>query len=130
MKRFELSETDACTFCGIIECESLLHLFWSCRYAADFWSEVEKWWFTKTGEIISIEKDCIFVGNSNFTNLQNYILILAKYCMYAARCNNRMPSVQLFVAKVYNTLNVEENISRENNTINKFIDKWKNLIQI
>ena len=45
--------------------------------------------------------------------------------MYAARCNNRMPSVQLFVAKVYNTLNVEENIPRENNTISKFIDKWK-----
>ena len=36
-----------------------------------------------------------------------------------------MPYVQLFVAKVYNTLNVEENIFRENNTINRFIDKWK-----
>ena len=127
LKRFELSETDACTFCGI-ECESLLHLFWSCRYAADFWSEVAKWWFTKTGDIMSIAKDCIFVGNSNFTDLQNHILILATNCMYAARCNNRMPSVQLFVAKVYNTLNVEENISRENNTINKFIDKWESLI--
>ena len=101
----------------------MLHLFWSCRYPADFWSEVEKWWFTKTGKIMSIEKDCIFVGNSNFTDLRNHILILAKYCMYAARCNNRMPSVQLFVAKVYNTLNAEENIYRENNTINKFIDK-------
>ena len=77
---------------------------------------------------MSIEKDCIFVDNSNFTDLKNDILILAKYCMYAARCNNRMPSVQLFVAKVYNTLNVEENISRENNTINKFIDKWRSLI--
>ena len=55
LKRFDLSETDACTFCGI-ECESLLHLFWSCRYAADFLREVEKWWFTKTGEIMSIEK--------------------------------------------------------------------------
>ena len=39
-----------------------------------------------------------------------------------------MPSGQLFVAKVYNTLNVEENISRENNTINKLIDKWEILI--
>ena len=77
---------------------------------------------------MSIEKDCIFVGNSDFMVLQNHILIFAKYCMYAARCNNCMPSVQLFVAKVYNTLNVEENISRENNTINKFIDKWKSLI--
>ena len=53
---------------------------------------------------MSIEKDCIFVGNSNFMDLQNHILILAKYRMYAARCNNRMPSVQLFVAKVYNTV--------------------------
>ena len=35
LKRFELLETDACTFCRI-KCESLLHLFWSCRYAADF----------------------------------------------------------------------------------------------
>ena len=50
LKRFELSETDACTFCGI-ECESLLHLFWSCRYAADFWSEVEKWWLRKRGKL-------------------------------------------------------------------------------
>ena len=121
LKRFELSETNACTFCAI-ECESLLHLFWSCRYAADFWSGVEKWWFTKTAEIISIEFFFIFFGNSNFTDHQNHIL------MYAARCNNCMPSVQLFVAKVYNTLNVEQNISRENNTINKFIDKWKSLI--
>ena len=31
--------------------------------------------------------------------------------------------LQLFVAEVYNTLNVEENIYRENNTINKFMDK-------
>ena len=50
LKRFELSETDACTFC-VIESESLLHLFWSCRYAADFWSEVEKWWFTNPGKL-------------------------------------------------------------------------------
>ena len=77
---------------------------------------------------MSIGKDCIFVGNSNFTDLQNHILILAKYFMYAARCNNRMPSVQLLVAKGYDTLNVEENISRENNTITKFIDKWKSRI--
>ena len=44
---------------------------------------------------MSIEKDCIFVGNSNFMDLQNHILLLAKYCMYAAKCNNCMPSVQL-----------------------------------
>ena len=105
VKRFELSETEACTLCGI-ECESSSHLFWSCRYAADFSSKVEKWWFMKTGEIVSIEEDCIFVCNFNFTDLQNHILILAKYCMYATRCNNRMPSVQMFVAKVYNTLNM------------------------
>ena len=67
LKRFELSETDVFTFCGI-ECESLFHLFWICRYAVDFWSEVEKW-FTKTGENMNIETDCIFVGNSNFTDL-------------------------------------------------------------
>ena len=42
LKRFELAETDACIFCGI-KCESLLELFGSCRYAAEFWSEVEKW---------------------------------------------------------------------------------------
>ena len=121
----------ACTSCGI-ECESVLHIFWSCRYAADVRSEVEKWWFTKTGEIMSIGKDCIFVGNSNFTDLQNHILILlvAKYCIYPARCNNCMSSVQLSVANVYNTLNVEENISRENNTMNKCIHKWKSLILI
>ena len=78
LKRFELSETDDCTFSGI-ECESLLHLFWSCRYAADFWSEVEKWWFTKKGGNYEHRKDCIFVGNSNFMDLKNHILILAKY---------------------------------------------------
>ena len=55
----------------------------------------------KRGEFWVWKKDCIFVGHSNFTDLQNHILIFAKYCMYAARCNNRMPSVQLFVAKVY-----------------------------
>ena len=42
-----LWEWYACTSCGI-ECESVLHIFWSCRYAADVRSEVEKWWFTNT----------------------------------------------------------------------------------
>ena len=84
---------------------------------------VEKWWLAKTGENMSIEEDYIFAGNTNSTGLQNHILILAKYCMYASWCNNCMPSVQLFVAKVYSTRSVEENVSRENNTINKFIDK-------
>ena len=63
-----------------------------------------------------------FVGNTNFTDLQNHIIILAEYYMCAARCNNCMPSGRLFVAKVYNTLAVEENIFRGNNTINKIID--------
>ena len=70
--RFELSKTDACTFCGI-ECE-LIYLFWSCRNAADYWTEVEKWWYTKTGGIMSIEKVCIFVVNSNSRDLQNHIV--------------------------------------------------------
>ena len=91
LKRFELSETMPVNFVELNV--NHYYLFLSCLYAADFWSEVEKWWFTKTGEIMSIGKDCIFVGNSNFTDLQNHILILAKYCMYSARCNNRMPSV-------------------------------------
>ena len=69
-----------------------------------------------------LEKDGIF------TDLHNHILILAKYCMYAPRCNNCMSSVQLFVAKVYSTSSVDENISREKGTLNSFIDKWKSLI--
>ena len=71
-------------------------------------------------------KRLYFVGRANFnlTDLQNHILILAKHCVYATRCNNCMPSVELFVATVYTTLNVEVNISGESNTLNKFIDKW------
>ena len=30
---------------------------------------------------MSIEKYCIFVGNYHFRDIQNLILILAKYCM-------------------------------------------------
>ena len=47
--------------------ESLIHLF--CGGSR------------KRGGNMSIEKYCIFVGNYHFTDIQNHILILAKYCM-------------------------------------------------
>ena len=122
-----LVDSDICTFCEI-ECESLLHLFWSCRYAADFWGQIERWWSNKTGYMMYLERNDVFIGSSKFTKLQNHILILGKYCIYSARCKKVIPSFLKFETKLFITLKMEENIARENNRIDTFIDKWSILI--
>jgi len=85
--------------------ETLIHLFWSCRISASFWSSVTKW----LQNVNLIPKTYILVcpitldlrpETSKSFQLINYCFLLARYSIWLAKSKETSPNLSLFLRLV------------------------------
>ena len=105
--RFGLVDSPNCTFCQE-DAESIEHLLFSCRISSKFWKHVLSW--LKDNDIcieMLNETDLIF-GKLEIKEdfiLINHILLLGKYYIYSKKCQNSLPTIQGFIARIRTVLN-------------------------
>ena len=108
----------ACSLGGESD-ESLEHLFLSCHYTKNFWSEVIKWLVDNKVKIENLsDKDILFgiIGYEDETFV-NHILLLSKQYLYSCRQNKYSPSIRVLNSKINTVFLIETMIAKSNNEL-------------
>jgi len=122
LKKINLSDNDKCTFCneGIEEME---HLFYDCLVTENFWKLLVEWIQTYDPNFRITRKD-VFLGNNNFDDLINFLILLAKYVIYRSRCASKSPNLTYYKNCVLSYKILEKYVAKVNNRSDEFKRKW------
>ena len=106
--------------------ESLEHLFLSCHYTKNFWSEVIKWLVDHKVKIENLsDKDILFgIIGCEDEIFVNHILLLAKQYLYSCRQNKYSPSIRVLNSKINTVFLIETMIAKSNNKLETHNMKW------
>ena len=97
LEKKKLSKTAICDFCSI-ERQNLYHLFYDCSIISKFWHELELYWKNKTKNQISLTRKDVILGNTQFSDLLNLVLLLAKCYIHKSKISNVKPKLEMLVA--------------------------------
>ena len=124
--RAGLVDDDICPICNS-ERQSLVHMFYSCRESSIFWEQFTQWWSEKFLEKITLSEGTILFGwHQNTSNERelNYILLIAKYHIFATCiCEDRL-SFDRFLLRLKSKLEVLRKVAIANKTLHKYNATW------
>ena len=136
--RFGLAPSPSCTLCQK-SAESIEHLLFSCKISSEFWKHVLSWLKDNSIDIETLREWDIIFGKfdikDNFT-LVNHLLLLGKYYIYSKKCQNSLPTVQGFIARIKQIYRIELQIAREKkrkkkkNKLSQHFIKWRKLVEV
>ena len=104
-----IKETKMCTFCKQ-EDETLKHLFWDCKMVKEFWYNV-----TQLLEITAELgwQDIVFLTiTDNAKLIQNFIVLLAKFFIFHAKCAEESLSFNRFQVWIKSIRDLELEIAK------------------
>lgn len=129
--QINLRNDDLCSFCGG-ERETLIHLFFQCRFVKLFWNKLKELLQMK----LHIAKDqCNLSARTIIFGLKgdntfNVVLLLAKFHIYKARVQNTKPNIYVFLIELNKYVQIQKYIAVCNMKqipFDKKWDFWKNL---
>ena len=96
--------------------EMINHLFVSCKYIGDLWSQITKHFYF---DVFHFSKQIIILNTTicNPRLVENIIVLLAKFYIYRARCNNERLNMVAFNNLISNIKTIEHNIAIQNNKL-------------
>uniref|UniRef100_A0A3P9JF49 Reverse transcriptase domain-containing protein n=1 Tax=Oryzias latipes TaxID=8090 RepID=A0A3P9JF49_ORYLA len=92
-------DVESCIFCNSNE-ETLEHLFFSCDYSKEFWTQIRNWINLKLNiPPFGISDVMLFMENidDSFSNFINIILLLGKYHIHCCKWRGSKPSFPGFI---------------------------------
>ena len=125
VSKYKENQDSKCSFCGA-HSETIVHLFWDCNFAQNFWSCIAS----------IFNKKCVHSNNFKFTKnlvlfgkceviktdkVCDFIILLAKLYIYRCKVQGQPPTVNLFVSELYKRYNIEKIINK--NSI-EFRNNW------
>ena len=128
--RADLVDDDSCLLCKT-EKQSLAHMFYNCRESSLFWKQFTQWWIEKFLEKRILSEDVILFSwhqKANNNGVLNYILLIAKFHIFATSiCNDRL-SFERFLLRLKNKLDVLRLIATASKSLHKFEISWAPLL--
>ena len=125
LKKWKLADSDLCYLCEK-QPETLNHLYWECQVTQLFLEEV-KCWCIDQKILIAIEKQNIFLGNENQSDLINILYLLIKRYIYASKCNADKLHINNFKRYVKSYRYIEFHLAKEKDKISEFYERWGTL---
>ena len=121
-----IKQTDSCSFCKEQK-ETLVHLFWTCKYTQNFWKGMFEWISQNFKDLENVspslslsfgliddEKDLLF----------HHLLLIARHYIFNGRIGNKLPKLQVYIQTLMNSIEIEKHIAFHNNDSNVFVRKW------
>jgi len=111
------------------------HLLFSCKISSEFWKHVLSWLKDNGLYIETLKESDIIFGKfdikDNFTLINHVLLLLlGKYYIYSKKCQNSLPTVQGFIARIKMIYRIELQIAREKNKLSQHFIKWRKLVEV
>ena len=124
LKKKKLIEDDLCTFCHN-ERETTEHLFVNCPIAQRFWVEFIHYWNNMSqNQIRTLNPKDIYLGLKGGDDFCNFLLILGKKHLYLSSQKQLLPSMERFILLCNEKRELEHEIAKKNNNMEKFKKKW------
>ena len=122
----KLPPTVLCDFCAMQE-ETNAHLFWECSYVQEYWSKIQK--FLKDNNLeIELTYYRISFGildkNNIKTSMINFIILIAKYWIFASKYKMQRPSSEGFLKVLHERKETEHYIALTKDKLEHHNQKW------
>ena len=109
--------------------ETLSHLFWECKFAQQFWIDLEKVLKNKCYNCarFRFKLDLIIFGNANSfvtDKTIDFIILFAKFYIYRCRFLNTAPNCESFILCLKQRLDIERMLAIKKNRYNQFRQLW------
>ncbi len=124
LKMIGVKRTDQCTFCSSVP-ETISHLFWECASVRKLWRELSRW----LQPILDLEqslniKGILFGRTASISQVENLIILRAKYYIYCQRCFGKRLCIQGLRQCILTEYQLEKSIAMENRKEDQFREKW------
>ena len=100
-------------------------MFWECSFAIQFWHSFEGWCKGMQLTELSSTKHDIFFSVDN--KLLCTLIFAAKRHLHQAVCTNKPPNFEAYKQQSDNMKKVEFRIAMENDTVERWIEKFQPL---
>ena len=121
-----IKQTDSCSFCEEQK-ETLVHLFWTCRYTQNFWKSMFEWMSQNFKDLENVSPSlslCFGLIDDVKDLLFHHLLLIARHYIYTCRLGNKLPKLQVYIQVLMNSIEIEKHIAFHNNDSNVFVRKW------
>ena len=128
--RWKIVESNVCTFCKKHK-ENIYHFFWECEIAQTTWMWVRDICKNiREGECaISYENIVMNCIHTNPAHVYNFVLLVAKQYLYATRCKKEPPVKKILENKVEMCRRYELYYAIQQNTVDKHVKKWCQVVE-
>ena len=125
-----ITRNDACTFCHT-ENETLLHLFFECRFTRSFWGQLSNLIKNKCDiDLRTWNETDILFGNRALGIALNKIIIQGKMHIYYCRIKKLRPEIANFRSYLVNNYKIEKYISIQYMKSEQFDRVWHNFANL
>ena len=121
-----IKQTDSCSFCEEQK-ETLVRLFWTCRYTQNFWKSMFEWMSQNFKDLENVSPSlslCFGLIDDVKDLLFHHLLLIARHYIYTCRLGNKLPKLQVYIQVLMNSIEIEKHIAFHNNDSNVFVRKW------
>ena len=131
--KFITGQDSNCTFCGA-HSETIIHLFWKCKFVQRFWNELS----------FLINKKCIHAHKFRFTEnlvifgkcdlistdkICDLIILIAKFYIYRCKVQNNILNINVFIQELYKRYHIEKIINNNSNAFKNYWTPYSNLFK-
>ena len=131
--KFITGQDSNCTFCGA-HSETIIHLFWKCKFVQRFWNELS----------FLINKKCIHAHKFRFTEnlvifgkcdlistdkICDLIILIAKFYIYRSKVQNNILNINVFIQELYKRYHIEKIINNNSNAFKNYWTPYSNLFK-
>ena len=132
LHKLTIKDSPKCRFCQ--DDETIEHFFYGCTITKDFWYAFQTWWNLNTLDNIPIifEKDILlgYIREGYILNVFNCCILIAKSMIYQQKNIDKQPDIYIFHCELKNFLEIETQISLNNNKLNSFEKEWGEILNI
>ena len=101
-----IKQTDSCSFCEEQK-ETLVHLFWTCRYTQNFWKSMFEWMSQNFKDLENVSPSlslCFGLIDDVKDLLFHHLLLIARHNIYTCRLGNKLPKLQVYIQVLMNSI--------------------------
>ena len=123
LHKMRLKPSPICTLCG--ELDTMEHALWKCCFTQKFWSEVKLTMFML--DLSNLDEKAVITGfqcNHPQKIIINYVLLIAKRCIYISWVKETQAEIQVFKNMLFKAFKEESYISKRKNKISFHNKKW------
>ena len=124
LKQWKIKDSAACAFCNGDD-ENIGHLFWYCNTIRHFWNMFNQKLRDKV-EGLPLTMNIVFLGTTN--KLLCTLVFMAKQYIYECKIKDQLPFFPQFVNRILFTKQIELQIAKDNNCVEKWLEKWEPML--